>query len=350
VAVVERLSKELSAEVLLLGPDGRLLHAAPPEAAGTAPALVGEVDRMRVRGARTSSSFSDDRRSGVIQPLAPAGRVRGYLAVSRATPLTTVDHSLVNVGVALVSLRAEQAAGTDEARRRLRDAVLGLLVDGHPPGRLPLAGVGWERLLTGPVRVLLASGSPEDRAAVLESVEEPGAGLGPRGAATVDDRLVVLVADDDATASGTVALGPALAWGVSDAVPPDGLADGVRQARRALAAAESAPGVGGVRRFHDLASHGIVGLVDADAARGFADTLLGPLEARDRGDLVASVRAWLAHNGQWDAAAGSLGVHRHTLRYRMRRVEELLDRSLDDPDLRTDLWVALAVRDRDATE
>jgi purine catabolism regulator len=43
-----------------------------------------------------------------------------------------------------------------------------------------------------------------------------------------------------------------------------------------------------------------------------------------------------------------LGVHRHTLRYRMKRVEDLLGRPLDDPDLRAELWVALAVRDRDA--
>ncbi|CAM5328815.1 PucR family transcriptional regulator OS=Streptomyces cyaneofuscatus OX=66883 GN=G3I52_26320 PE=4 SV=1 [Streptomyces cyaneofuscatus] len=35
-----------------------------------------------------------------------------------------------------------------------------------------------------------------------------------------------------------------------------------------------------------------------------------------------------------DAAAADLGVHRHTLRYRMRRVEEILGRSLDDPDVR----------------
>ncbi len=139
---------------------------------------------------------------------------------------------------------------------------------------------------------------------------------------------------------------PGMSWGISDAAEVTELGDALRQAQRALAAA----GAGGVRRFGDLARDGLVGLVDAEAARGFADGLLGPLEARDRGDLVASVRAWLAHNGQWDAAATSLGVHRHTLRYRMRRVEELLERSLDDPDLRSELWVALAVRDRDAVD
>ena len=142
------------------------------------------------------------------------------------------------------------------------------------------------------------------------------------------------------------AAGHTLAWGVSDEVPVEAVGDGLRQARRAVAAA----GAVGVRRFGDLARDGLMGLVDAEAARGFAEGLLGPLEARDRGDLVVSVRAWLAHHGQWDAAAQSIGVHRHTLRYRMRRVEELLGRRLDDPDLRAELWVALAVRDRDAVK
>ena len=45
-----------------------------------------------------------------------------------------------------------------------------------------------------------------------------------------------------------------------------------------------------------------------------------------------------------DTAAADLGVHRHTLRYRMKRVEEALGRSLDDADLRAELWLALRVR------
>ena len=83
--------------------------------------------------------------------------------------------------------------------------------------------------------------------------------------------------------------------------------------------------------------------LDPEAARGVADALLGPLDGR-KGDLVGSLAAWLGHHGQWDTAAAQLGVHRHTLRYRMRRVEEILGRSLDDPDLRAEIWLALRVR------
>jgi purine catabolism regulator len=87
------------------------------------------------------------------------------------------------------------------------------------------------------------------------------------------------------------------------------------------------------------------GLVDPAAARRWADAVLAPLRAysEDGGsvDLVESLRTYLAHHGQWHPAAQQLGIHRHTLRYRMRRVEQLLDARLDDPQTRMDLWFAL---------
>ncbi|MCF6523245.1 PucR family transcriptional regulator [Streptomyces sp. JJ36] len=94
----------------------------------------------------------------------------------------------------------------------------------------------------------------------------------------------------------------------------------------------------------DVAAGSVLPLLADDAVRAFADGLLRKLyehDAHGRGDLVASLRAWLSRHGQWDAAAADLGVHRHTLRYRMRRVEEILGRSLDDPDVRMELWLAL---------
>ena len=41
-------------------------------------------------------------------------------------------------------------------------------------------------------------------------------------------------------------------------------------------------------------------------------------------------------------------MHRHTLRNRMQRVEQLLGRELDSPDLRAELWLALRLDERRA--
>ena len=56
-------------------------------------------------------------------------------------------------------------------------------------------------------------------------------------------------------------------------------------------------------------------------------------------------RAFLEHNARWEAAAGGLYVHRHTLRYRMRKVEELTGRDLSSARDRMEFFLALRARD-----
>lgn len=130
--------------------------------------------------------------------------------------------------------------------------------------------------------------------------------------------------------------------GLSAAAVPSGVAAAFKQADQALAVARrrGRPMV----EHEDLAAGSVLPLLADEAVRAFADGTLRALREHDekgRGDLVASLQAWLSRHGQWDAAAADLGVHRHTLRYRMRRVEEILGRSLDDPDVRMELWLAL---------
>ncbi|ANC02980.1 CdaR family transcriptional regulator [Pseudomonas putida] len=57
------------------------------------------------------------------------------------------------------------------------------------------------------------------------------------------------------------------------------------------------------------------------------DELLEPLQrirAKDAsGQLLATLRAWCAHDGQSQACADALGIHRNSLRYRLERIAEL---------------------------
>ena len=71
------------------------------------------------------------------------------------------------------------------------------------------------------------------------------------------------------------------------------------------------------------------------------DELLTPLRkviAKDsNGQLLATLRSWCEHDGQSQACADALGIHRNSLRYRMERIAEL---SGVDP-LRLDGMLAL---------
>ena len=95
-----------------------------------------------------------------------------------------------------------------------------------------------------------------------------------------------------------------------------------------------------------------LGAVVADEAiRSRVWALAGPAldrlarEATPReADLLPSLEAFLRHNGSWESSARALGVHRHTLRSRMARVQELTGLDLDVADNRVLLLLALMSR------
>ncbi|MFI2619741.1 PucR family transcriptional regulator [Streptomyces sp. NPDC018584] len=211
--------------------------------------------------------------------------------------------------------------------------------------------------------VAAASVGGDPLAALVDIVETAAARSGeallvvPYG-----ERLVLLVVDGGAGAracaqyaaaleAGRGAAGreatasreePELVMGLSAPAGPIAAATAYKQAEQALSVARRRGRA--LVEHEELAAGSVLPLLADDAVRAFADGLLRALHEHDatgRGDLVASLRAWLSRHGQWDAAAADLGVHRHTLRYRMRRVEEILGRSLDDPDVRMELWLSL---------
>jgi PucR family transcriptional regulator, purine catabolism regulatory protein len=97
-----------------------------------------------------------------------------------------------------------------------------------------------------------------------------------------------------------------------------------------------------VASYRDLgALELLLSLPDA-ALRAFVDRMLGP--ATQRPVLVESLGALLDCGCRWSEAADRLGVHRHTLRYRMDKLRELAGRHPDDPDERMELWLALKAR------
>ncbi len=104
-----------------------------------------------------------------------------------------------------------------------------------------------------------------------------------------------------------------------------------------------------VATYRDLGSFQLLlSLQEDDALRLFCDSVLAPIEQSEGaygGELMRSLEAFIEENGQWERAARRLYCHRHTLRYRMRRVEELTGRSLGNARDRIEFWLALRGRE-----
>jgi PucR family transcriptional regulator, purine catabolism regulatory protein len=122
------------------------------------------------------------------------------------------------------------------------------------------------------------------------------------------------------------------------------------EARCALEAAALANGNSPpVASYRDLGAFQLLlSLQDDEALRLYCDSVLGPLEdaSGEYGDeLIRSLEAYIEQNGQWEKAARELYCHRHTLRYRIRRVEQLTGRDLSSARDRIEFWLALRARE-----
>ncbi|MBB5956800.1 purine catabolism regulator [Saccharothrix tamanrassetensis] len=276
-AVVRRLAALVGGAAALLDGAGEPVHVS-----GDLPDLRAEAGRLGPGPA--GSAWQVGERHLAMQAL---GRP-GYLAVATAEPLDTADRNIVNTAASLLTLSLAKSDAVDVVRRELRTAQFRLLLHGEPVADAP----------EGPFRVFV----------LPKGTEEP-----PGFWAEHDGHVVVLARELDRPAHAS---------------DPVGAGEVARGYREALRAREER-----VAGFADVPGSG---LLATDIAH-HAATLLAPLDAQ----LRESLRVWLGCHGQWDPAAAKLGVHRHTIRNRVRRVEELLGRSLESPGVRAELWFAL---------
>ncbi len=122
------------------------------------------------------------------------------------------------------------------------------------------------------------------------------------------------------------------------------------EARCALEAARIQNGGGPeVASYRDLGAFQLLlTLQDDDALLSYCRGVLGPLEEGDGEygeELLRSLDVFIENNGHWEKAANALYCHRHTLRYRIRRVEQLTGRDLSRARDRIEFWLALRGRE-----
>ncbi|WP_200262800.1 PucR family transcriptional regulator [Streptomyces sp. HSG2] len=369
--LLSALAGQVDGWAALYDASGAVVAVAPAWAGRRAARLAADVRRLRDRPAPASAVVGgadepEEADRVELHTLGTSRRPRAALAVGTANAPGTAERYAVHSAVALLTLTTERSRALQAAEQRIGTAMLRMLLAGEPDHARAVAGDLHGALLDAPFRVVVAERAEttsDEPFVVLADIVESAAARAGEAVLVVPEgeRLVVLAKDGGAALAAGVEHASALEAGrhtpgaeeagflagMSAPTGPAAASVAYQQARQALSVARRR---GRVCVEHDLVAAGsVLPLLADDAVRAFADGLLRALRDHDatgRGDLVASLRAWLSRHGQWDAAAAELGVHRHTLRYRMRRVEEILGRSLDDPDVRMELWLALKATDR----
>ncbi len=138
----------------------------------------------------------------------------------------------------------------------------------------------------------------------------------------------------------------------SRVAPTQSLRLSFHEARCALEAVrlqQNGNGAEVVATYADLGAFQLLlSLQDDDALLTYCRGVLGPVEAGEGeyGDeLLRSLDVFIEHNGHWEKAATALYCHRHTLRYRIRRVEQLTGRDFSTARDRIEFWLALRGRE-----
>ncbi|MGW5113435.1 PucR family transcriptional regulator [Nocardia sp. NPDC004123] len=128
------------------------------------------------------------------------------------------------------------------------------------------------------------------------------------------------------------------------AARPEDLSRGRRDAERALGVLKRARGDQRVATFEDVyVDHALRTI--SETARGEGLDPLGAIRMPSKLDqqYMDTLFEWLEAFGDISKASAALHVHQNTFRYRLRRVREVMQLDLDDPDVRFRLLVQLRI-------
>jgi sugar diacid utilization regulator/putative methionine-R-sulfoxide reductase with GAF domain len=138
-----------------------------------------------------------------------------------------------------------------------------------------------------------------------------------------------------------------LAVGISRLAGDFGAAQ--REATAALQLAKRGNGTDGVMHSDDLGPlRFVLDSTDLTHAEEMVRQQLGPLidhDAARKSPLMPTLRAYLDANGHQPTAAAACYIHISTLKYRLKKIRELLDEDLSDPETGFQLRLAFKLMD-----
>jgi DNA-binding PucR family transcriptional regulator len=367
--LVRALAAATGGTVCVLSARGETIAAKPfrRELPEEALAQVREEVRRRGAGGGDAGEFLPDHPDiagrSLVLPVATRGRgaPHAWLVAARdAGGLGDFERLILQQAVTVVALELMRQRAMRDTERRLAgdvlaEALTGRLSETELAARLRPFGVGAE------AAVLVFSGSAGEFAAAAEGdLDRHLADAGVGALVAARERLLCAVVDAP-EGSDPVALAARarealaaehgeLRAAASRPAQVGALRRSFHEARCALEASALANGHSpAVASYRDLGAFQLLlSLQDDEALRLYCDSVLGPLEdaSGEYGDeLVRSLEAYIEQNGQWEKAARELYCHRHTLRYRIRRVEQLTGRDLSSARDRIEFWLALRARE-----
>jgi sugar diacid utilization regulator len=129
---------------------------------------------------------------------------------------------------------------------------------------------------------------------------------------------------------------------------PTAIAQGYREAERALAIARRLFAPGELTFFQNLGVHRLLLALDGHPELGaFYEETLATIDSYDRAnrsELVPTLEAFFAADNSLAETASRLHLHRNTVAYRLRRIEQISGHQLGDPETRLALHLGLRVR------
>ena len=340
---VSALADSLSAEVIVADTDGTILAAA-GGGQERLTAVLSEAVRKAASNRQAGYVTADGDGFVTVQKLRTALPVRGHLAVRTAHPMYNAHRLLVSHAVSLISIAMEKPARVVDAEQRLRRAVTREMVCGT--GNVDVGMLryfGFDPRDEVVVVVLTGAGPTLAAEQVLDRLL---ASAGPYLMTTVSDEMVIVIPAacgrriPDVLTGLANESGEAIRGGASEPIRIAEIDKGVEQARIASLAEKGS-------RFTEFGQLDVFGVLLGGRGNAELRVLAGPLEplVEQGEELLAALVAFLTHNGQIEAAATGLGIHRHTMPNRMQRITELLADDVQSADTRTQLWLAIRARE-----
>jgi PucR family transcriptional regulator, purine catabolism regulatory protein len=317
-----------------------------------------------VENAEFAPDHPDIAGRSLVLPVSLRGRgaPQAWLVAARDSGgLGDFERLILQQAVTVVALELMRQRAMRDTERRLAgdvlaEALTGRLSEDELATRLRPFGIGQSA-------AVLVFDDSRDGAQSAQAEAELDRFLGDNGVGALvatRERLLCAVVDMAEDADPVALAGRAreavavnggdLRAAASRPAPVGSLRRTFHEARCALEAAALANGSSPpVASYRDLGAFQLLlSLQDDDALRLYCDSVLGPLEdaSGEYGDeLIRSLEAFIEQNGQWERAARELYCHRHTLRYRIRRVEQLTGRDLSSARDRIEFWLALRARE-----